>query len=389
MSKLIRRRKNNNENNRLQINEFPILTSDFFVEGQQKDEQIKTWLKNYITEGLKSKKIEENTLLPLKAKLAYYFGVGEGTVQSAVRKLEDEGFVVSKQRIGTIIISQNSNISEKMNKLTSKRDKISEQIKLYINKNNYEIGDILPSMHELEQIFNSKRNTIRAALDFLTFQGYVKITNTEKEENKLWEITKKITKKEITNIEENEIHSKTLSQKISEKIEQYIIKNCKIGSRLEPINILAQKYNVSEKTAYDAMQILLEKGIIQARRGKYGTIVIKMPTDIFQPSKERSIFLPAAQAAVYSYKRIENLLKNKIINEYSIGDRLPAMKELSAELDVSTNTIRKAIIDLSAEGYLTVSRGKFGGIYVLDIPEESTQSFRWLAVNPQYVKSYK
>ena len=164
-------------------------------------------------------------MLPLKAKLAYYFGVGEGTVQSAVRKLEDEGFVVSKQRIGTIIISQNSNISEKMNKLTSKRDKISEQIKLYINKNNYEIGDILPSMHELEQIFNSKRNTIRAALDFLTFQGYVKITNTEKEENKLWEITKKITKKEITNIEENEIHSKTLSQKISEKIEQYIIKN--------------------------------------------------------------------------------------------------------------------------------------------------------------------
>ena len=113
-----------------------------------------------------------------------------------------------------------------------------------------------------------------------------------------------------------------------------------------------------------------------------------MPNDAFQPTKERSIFMPAAEAAIYSYRRIENILRNKIVQEYKVGERLPSMKELAQELDVSTNTIRKAIMDLTADGYLAVSRGKFGGIYILDIPQETTQSFRWLAVNPQYVKSY-
>ena len=54
----------------------------------------KDWIKT-IEEGLKNGTIKENTLLPLKAKLAYYFGVGEGTVQNAVRKLEDEGLVIT------------------------------------------------------------------------------------------------------------------------------------------------------------------------------------------------------------------------------------------------------------------------------------------------------
>lgn len=389
MPKLVGRKNNEENKQRLQINDFPLLTSDFFVNGVPKDEQIKNWLKDYITEGLKSNKIAEKTLLPLKAKLAYYFGVGEGTVQSAVRKLEDEGYVVSKQRIGTIILATKTTTPKCMQKLTSKRDKIVEQIKLYINKNNYILGDILPSMREFEQILNSKRNTIRSALEFLSLQGYIKVLETEKEENKLWELTKEVSVENLELSQDNDIHAETLAQKISANIEKYIMQNCKIGSRLDAINIWAKKYNVSEKTVYDAMQILYDKGIIQSRRGKYGTIVIKMPEDIFQPSKERSIFLPAAEAAIYSYKRIENLLKNKIINEYSVGERLPSMKELSQTLDVSTNTIRRAIMDLSNEGYLAVSRGKFGGIYVLDIPQEGAQTFRWLAVNPQFVKSYK
>ena len=129
--------------------------------------------------------------------------------------------------------------------------------------------------------------------------------------------------------------------------------------------------------------------MIQARRGRYGTIVAKMPNESFQPTKEMSIFMPAAEAAVYSYKRIENFLRNKIKEEYSVGQKLPSMKVLSESMDVSTNTIRKAVLTLAAEGYLGLSRGRFGGIYVLDIPEENTQSFKWLAVNPQYVKSYR
>lgn len=389
MPKLVGRKNNEDKKQRLQVSDFPFLTSDFFVEGVQKDEQIKNWLKEYILEGLRTEKIAPNTLLPLKSKLAYYFGVGEGTVQSAVRKLEDEGIVASKQRVGTIILSFKESAPENMQKLTSKRDKVVEQIKIYINKNDYVVGDILPNMRELEHILNAKRNTIRASLDLLAFQGYIKVLETEKEENKLWEIIKNVSVSESELKENMDVQAETLAQKIAISIEKYIMENCKIGSRLEPINVWAKKCNVSEKTVYDAIQILFDKGIVQSRRGKYGTIVVKMPEDIFQPSKERSIFLPAAEAAIYSYKRIENLLKNKIISEYSVGERLPSMKELSQAFDVSTNTIRRAIMDLANEGYLAVSRGKFGGIYVLDIPEEGAQAFRWLAVNPQYVKSYK
>lgn len=388
MARSIRRKNFQDKYPRLQITDFPILKTRIFDGSVPKDEVIKSWLKEYIKSGFENNTISENTLLPLKSKLAYYFGVGEGTVQSAVRKMEDEGIVVSKQRIGTLIISAGSVPVQSMNKLTSKRDKIVEQIKVLI-KDNYPVGTMLPTMKELEGILSAKRNTVRAALDFLVLQNYIKpVILGKKEENKLWEVIGEVDKN-INADFDTEVHAETLAQKISVKIEDYISQNCKIGSRIEPINVLAKRYNVSDKTVYDALQVLIEKGILQARRGKYGTIVVRMPSDAFQPAKEWSIFMPAAQAAIYSYKRIENLLRNKIISEYSVGERLPSMKDLAAELDVSTNTIRKAIMDLTAEGYLAVSRGKFGGIYVLDIPQESAQSFRWLAVNPQYVKSYK
>ena len=387
MVKNLRKKTTEEKYPRLTINNFPLLKSNFLKQNSPKDELIKQWLKNYIEEGLKNGTIKENTLLPLKAKLAYYFGVGEGTVQNAVRKLEDEGLVASKQRIGTLIVGKNSNIIEVSNKLTSKRDKVVEQIKILI-KDNYPVGTTLPNMKELEEILNSKRNTVRAALDFLTYQGLVAPITGARDENKLWKVLLEIPDTFCADFN-TDIQAETLSQKIATKIEEYISKNCKVGSRLEPINILANQYNTSEKTVYDAIQILCQKGIIISRRGKYGTIVIKMPSDRFQPAKECSIFMNAADAAIYSYKRIENLLKNKIINEYNVGEKLPSMKELSQQLDVSTNTIRKAITDLAKEGYIAVSRGKFGGIYVLDIPEDSSQSFRWLAVNPRYVESYR
>ncbi len=387
MTRSIRRKVSEDKYPRLQINDFPILKTRIFDGSVPKDEVIKLWLKDYIKLGFENKTILENTLLPLKSKLAYYFGVGEGTVQSAVRKLEDEGLVVSKQRVGTLIVSADSTSEQGMNKLTSKRDKIVEQVKVLI-KDNYPVGTILPTMKELEGILSSKRNTIRAALDFLVLQKYIKPIVVGKEENKLWEVINEVSN-DVNAEFDTELHADTLSQKISMKLEDYISQNCKVGSRIAPINVLAKRYNVSDKTVYDALRILIEKGIIQSRRGKYGTIVVRMPSDAFQPAKECSIFMPASQAVIYSYKRIENLLRNKIISEYSVGQRLPSMKELATELDVSTNTIRKAIMDLTSEGYLAVSRGKFGGIYVLDIPQESVQSFRWLAVNPQYVKSYK
>lgn len=383
------KRKNNSVEEkfpRVKMNLFPVSKPDFRKLSGTKDEIIKNWLKDWISSGLEKDVIKENSLLPLKADLAYYFGVGEGTVQSAVRKLEDEGIVVSKQRIGTLIASPNE---QNMNKLTSKRDKVVLKIKTLIFNNGYSVGECIPEMKELEDILNSKRNTIRSAVDYLCFKGYLAPAFDEGE-NKTWEVLKLISKEEIDDGADDIIAAETLSQKISKKIEAYISDNCKIGDRLDSISAFAQRFNVSDKTAYDAMQILYNRGVIQTRRGRYGTIVVKMPDDsAFQPAKENSIFLPAAEAAVYSYKRIENLLRTRIKEDYTVGQKMPSMKKLSEQLDVSTNTIRKAVLALADEGYLSLSRGRFGGIYVMDIPEEGSQSFRWLAVNPQYVKSYK
>ena len=41
------------------------------------------------------------------------------------------------------------------------------------------------------------------------------------------------------------------------------------------------------------------------------------------------------------------------------------------------------------EGYLVFSRGRYGGTFVIDIPEIESQTFKWLAVNPQYAKMYE
>ena len=62
---------------------------------------------------------------------------------------------------------------------------------------------------------------------------------------------------------------------------------------------------------------------------------------------------------------------------------------LSKEMDLSPNTIRKAFKNLASEGYLTFSRGRYGGTFVIDIPETDTQAFKWLAVNPKYAETYK
>ena len=104
------------------------------------------------------------------------------------------------------------------------------------------------------------------------------------------------------------------------------------------------------------------------------------------PKPETTIFAPAAQAAVYRYEKIKNYLKQMITHEYGLGEKLPSMQELAKKADVSTNTIKKALHDLSKEGYIGFSRGRYGGSFVINIPEnQDSSAFRWLAVNKNYV----
>ena len=78
-----------------------------------------------------------------------------------------------------------------------------------------------------------------------------------------------------------------------------------------------------------------------------------------------------------------------IAENYAIGQKLPSIMELSKQMDLSPNTIRKAFHNLAKEGYLAFSRGRYGGTFVIDVPEMEEQVFKWLAVNPQYAESYK
>ena len=76
---------------------------------------------------------------------------------------------------------------------------------------------------------------------------------------------------------------------------------------------------------------------------------------------------------------------------YKIGDKLPAMSELSKQLDVSGNTIRKALQNLSKQCIVEFARGKYGGTFIVNMPkvEEKQKTFTWLSVNKEHIKAYR
>ena len=69
---------------------------------------------------------------------------------------------------------------------------------------------------------------------------------------------------------------------------------------------------------------------------------------------------------------------------HEAGDKLPSMKELGTTLNVSPNTIRRAVNELVEQGVLFCQRGKHGGIYIVEIPEKE-DAYQWLALNPKFL----
>lgn len=384
-----------NELKRINITELPKEIPNFKNTFESKDSIIKKWLTDWIISGVKKGKIENNSLLPKKADIAYYLGVSVGTVQNAIRFVEDAGLLESKQRIGTIIRDTNSS-NPIIRKASSKREKVIAQIKKYILDNGIEINQPLPSARTMSSIIGNSTNTTRLALDFLCSQGIIE-ARAFRSNDANW-ILKQIPS--FTNAEKEffkpqEETSKTLVQQVEKDLKEYIKNNYKVGDRLPAHQELSDILKVSIKTVHDAMKSLIEEGILLARRGRYGTTVTKIPdSNVLQPDNEvsilaSSIFAKAEDAAFYSYQKIENIIKNFIAENYEIGDKLPSMEVLSEKFDVSSNTIRKALQNLSKLGYVNFSRGRYGGTFVTDLPEtESSETFRWLAVSPQYTISY-
>ena len=64
-----------------------------------------------------------------------------------------------------------------------------------------------------------------------------------------------------------------------------------------------------------------------------------------------------------TYYQIQKQIRNKIENEeIALGEKLPSERKLSQKINVSRDTIRKAVKNLIAEGYCSKKVGK--GIYV-------------------------
>lgn len=368
----------------ISINEFSTILPDIKNSEDSKATTVGKWLAREITELLKEGKIQENNILPSKADFAYLLGVSLGTVQNAIRYIEDLGFVESKQCIGTLVKNRNNSTSA-MRKLTSKKDNAMEAIKHYIVSNKYKTGDILPSSRTISAIIGFNTNTTRLSLETLASFGIVSHNRKSGRESG-WIV--KDTDFELK-AEEVSQNTETLVDMVAKDLETYITDNLKVGDKMPPHATLAKELKASIKTVHDALKVLIDKEILLARRGRYGTTVIKLPgATTFGEKPETSIFASAQETAFYHYEKTQNSIKKMIATEYQVGDKLPSIKELSARFDLSPNTIRKAFHNLAQDGYLVFSRGRYGGTFVIDIPETEQQSFKWLAVNPQYAKEY-
>ena len=377
-SKLVEQRKIN-------INEFPSEIPDFTSSFEPKDSLIKKWIINWILSAIDKKTVKENDILPNKTDISNYLGVSVGTVQNAIRYVEDEGYLKSKQRLGTMISNVTNPISE-IRKSTSKRDKSIIAVQRVIMQEQYEIGKQIPSTRKMAEMIGVSQNTVRLAYEYLYRIGIIDSKKVRGNDSN-WILKDHPTVSDEALKSSENINADTLVKKITTDIKKYLSENYNIGDKIPSHEDLAKTLNVSVKTVHDCIQQLGKDGIIISRRGRYGTVLAKDPFNVtFVPLKESSIFAKAEDAAFYSYEKIESKIINMIKNNYKAGDKLPSMKELSAKFDVSTNTIRKALNSLSSQGYITFGRGRFGGTFLIEVPETlERQSYQWLSINPDFI----
>lgn len=366
----------------IKIDDISIELPDLKNIEESKAIAIAKWLINWIEVDLSSGKISIGNLLPSKPDLALRLGVSIGTIQNSLRYIEDSGYIESKQCIGTII--KDSNSEPTMRKLTSKREIAITEIKKFIKLNKFKTGETLPSSRTISKAVGCSPNTTRLALENLCTANILE--HRFKNSNDAgWVLkTTKFTTEKIEHAQT------TLVNKVENDLKEFINTNLKVGDKLPAHGELSSLLKVSIKTIHDSLKSLIDEGILLPRRGRYGTSIIKMPFDKTSGARqETSIFASAKDTAFYYYEKTQNHIKRMIAENYEIGAKLPSIMALSKEMDLSPNTIRKAFQNLAREGYLVFSRGRYGGTFVIDLPETDSQAFKWLAVNPKYAEVYK
>ncbi|MBE7706451.1 MAG: GntR family transcriptional regulator [Cyanobacteria bacterium SIG30] len=347
-----------------------------------KDKVVLNMLLSWLKENL-NKKIFHGDIMPPKAEIAKLFSVSVGTVQTAIRQAEDMGYFESKQCVGTMVRDKN-NQTAPIKKMSSKTEVAKLRIKKIIAKS--EIKAVLDGVKYLSEKIGTSKNTTRYALEALVREGY--LTRKISRKNDVLYI---VLKNDFKEEELQNVTHRTLYQKLVADIKKYITLNFEVGQKIIKNEEFAKIFNVSIRTINDAMKILNKEGIVLSRRGQYGTIYISEPSiaQLKKDKTDKNMFMTTSRSVkqdnvLYNWQKALSELKKYISKNFEAGDKLPSMIKLAEILNFSTNTVRKAVEVLAGEGVLYTLRGKYGGTFVNDMPEDDKESYSWLALNPDY-----
>lgn len=367
-----------------------------------KDRIVLNWLIEWVEEGLKQGFFAVGDLIPPKKDLAKYLNVSTGTVQNSVRYAEDSGYFKSRQCIGTMIADKSGSMPDILDeKSVSKKDAAVFGIKKFIVQNRMKKGEILPSARAIALDIETSQNTVRLALDILIRENVlseghsggnkpVKILNCDYKDIDFRGLK---ALQAGQNPSKDKVSGVTLSEKLYLKIKDYIMENYKLNDKIMPNEDFAKLFNVSVRTVNDAMKRLNKEKIVLSLRGRYGTRYIAEPNHLSkQGGGEKSKFMSETKSVSsniknsysYSWERVLDQIKKYMTSRYEAGDKLPSMKSLAETLNVSSNTVRRAVNELVKQGILFCQRGKHGGIYIVEMPQKE-DAYTWLALNPKFL----
>ena len=370
---------------KISLSKFNKNLPNFENRTQTKDKIILNWLCGWVESSLKSGEVEEGDIMPSKQELAELLKVSSATLQNAIRHAEDLGYFYSKQRLGTFV-SDPKNKKTKFKKSFSKKDSAKSEIKNLIIELGLTEGSKLPSSRAIAREISTSHNTVCLALETLVEEGFLEQRFYKKNE-KSWFLVQDI---ELSQNEKKyslsrTVKNKTLAEIHEKTIKNYIVNNFEIGAKIPTTKELSKMFSLSIKTLSDIMQSLARKGVISSRRGKYGTIYegrhigeIKSEKSLFMSGVRNKSQTPKFQ---YRWENAASEIKKYIFKNCEIGDKTLTVQEFAQKLNVSTNTVRRAIKELIGQGFLHIQRGRFGGIYVTDFPEDVPKTYKWLALN--------
>lgn len=365
---------------KISIQETISIKPDF--SGRTKEEVVLNWLlevRNYL---LVSNIANFGDLIPSKKEISDYLNISTGTVQNAIKYAEDLGFFESRQCIGTTIKDPNEKTANI--KMNSKKDKALTEIKRFLSIEKYEIGEIIPNIAEIADKIQTSTNTVRLALRKLTEDGFLRKETYNNKTALIINSEIKLTEKEKNS--SHEIKNKNLTGILKENIKKFLSQNYKTGDKIPTNKEFAKMFNVSIRTVNSSLKELNKEKVILSRRGKYGSVFLN--ENIKKQTYEKSMFMskPKSKKEIeknYDYKwefALENIKKH-ILKNYEAGDKIPSMKEFAKRLNVSVATIKRAVHELIKQEILYVQRGKYGGLFIMELPEKE-DSYRWLAINP-------